>query len=124
MFPANAFNIYLSTAKDSQALQQLAEHGLYEPLAGRVLVGEIDGAPAATMSLLDGRVITDPAQETDQLVAALRMRASSIRAYESRPSLRDRIRAALAAYRGQSIVVPASLWRDGSVGYQLERWAA
>jgi hypothetical protein len=124
MFPANAYRIHLATADDSDAVKWLAEQGACQPLDGRVLVGHLDGSPAAALSLLDGRVIADPSRKTDRLVATLRMRASAIRAYEATPSLRDRLRAALAAYRGDAIVVPASVWRDGYVDDERERWAA
>jgi hypothetical protein len=120
MFPANAFRIYLASAQHSDALKSLAG----QPLEGRVLVGEIEGTPAAALSLVDGRVIADPARKTDRLVATLRMRASGIRAYEATPSLRQRLRAALAAYRDEAIVVPASVWRDGHADGESERWAA
>jgi len=124
MFPANAYRIYLATAEDAAALNSLAGQDSGQPLAGRMLVGEIDAAPAAALSLLDGRVVADPAKNTDRLVATLRMRAAAIRAYEATPSLSERLRAAFAAYRGESIVVPASVWRDGYADYEGERWAA
>jgi hypothetical protein len=123
MFPANAYRIYLAAADDAGAVQPLGEQSSW-PAFGRVLVGELDGTPAAALSFVDGRVIADPAKNTDRLVATLRMRAAAIRAYEATPSLRERIRAALAAYRGESIVVPASVWHDGFVDYESERWAA
>jgi hypothetical protein len=118
MFPANAYRIYLADAQHTDTLKSLAG----QPLDGRVLVGEIDGTPAAALSLVDGRVITDPSRTTDRLVAVLRMRASGIRAYETMPSVRERLRTALAAYRGGAIVVPAPVWREDAV--ELERWAA
>jgi hypothetical protein len=63
------------------------------PLDGPALVGEIDGRPAAAISLADGRVISDPFQRTSPLVALLRMRARGIAAAARMPLVSDRLRA-------------------------------
>jgi hypothetical protein len=97
MFAANTYVIRLSTEQDSQALRRLAELDSHPQLAGRALVGEIDGAPAAALALGDGRVVADPFRPTAQLVACLRVRAQAWQAYEATPSLRERLRAALPA---------------------------
>ena len=78
MFAANS---YVIRHLDSQ-----------RPLTGPALVGEIDGRPAAAVSLTDGRVIADPFQQTGRLVALLRMRARALSEHERKPSLRDRLR--------------------------------
>jgi hypothetical protein len=109
MFAPNAYRIRFATAKDTDTLQRLAEHGSQQPLRGRVLIGQLGGTPAAALSLLDGRVIADSAPRTDQVVAALRMRAGAIRAYEATPSLRDRLRAAFAAYHDGWIEPPTAV---------------
>jgi hypothetical protein len=89
-------------------LSRLAERDSQEALLGRVLIGRYDGT-AAALSLDDGRVITDSSRHTDTLVANLRMRADAIGAFEATPSLRDRLRAAFAAYDGATVVpAPAS----------------
>jgi hypothetical protein len=111
MFPANAFRIWLAGADDADALQWLEGQSAQEPLGGRVLIGEIDGRPAAALSLHDGRAVTDGSPQTDRLVATLRMRAGAIRAYEATPSLPERLRSALPAYRGESVVIPQT-WRE------------
>jgi hypothetical protein len=71
-----------------------------------VLIREIDGTPAAALSLGEARVIADTSRPTDRLVATLRMRADAIRAFEATPSLRHRLLAALPKERGRSNMVP------------------
>ena len=63
------------------------------PLAGPALVGEINGRPAAAISLADGHVISDPFQHTDSLVALLRMCARGLAAAARTPLVSDRLRA-------------------------------
>jgi hypothetical protein len=123
MFPPNAYRIRFATADDADTLSRLADKGARQPLAGRILIGQIDGTPAAAMSLHDGRVITDPSHRTDRVVAALRMRAGAIRAFEATPSLRDRLVAAFASYRGSN-VVRAPVSRHGDAEDEPERLAA
>jgi hypothetical protein len=97
--------IRFATRHDSDSLRDLAELDSRKPLDGRVLVADLDGTTAAALSLDDGRVIADPFQRTDHLVANLRMRAGAIRAYEVTPSVRERVLAALPSQRGNSVVV-------------------
>jgi hypothetical protein len=66
-----------------------------EPLSGPALVGEIDGRPAAAISLTDGRVVANPFQPTANLVAQLRMRARAMWQLERTPELSKRLRAAV-----------------------------
>ena len=113
MFAPNAYRIRFATAEDADTLRRLAERGPQRPLRGRVLIGQLDGTPAAALSLLDGRVIADSSPRTDQVVATLRMRAGAIRAYEATPSLRDRLRAAFAAYDDGWIELPVSVSGNG-----------
>jgi hypothetical protein len=102
MFAANTYNLRLATEDDADALRRLAELDSRPPLAGRVLIGEIGGSPAAALSLDDDRVIADPFRRTDHLVACLRIRAGAIRAHEATPSLSERMRAALRPRAGGS----------------------
>ena len=95
MFAAKIYNLRLATEADAAALRRLAELDSGSPIEGRALVGEIDGAAAAALSLDDGRVIADPFKRTDHLVACLRMRARALRAYDVTPSLRERMLAAV-----------------------------
>jgi len=93
MFPANAHVIRLATEEDVRALWQLAQLDSQRPLGSNVLIGEIDGTPAAAISLTDGRLVSDPFRATGQLTQLLRMRASALHAVAKTPALRDRLRA-------------------------------
>jgi hypothetical protein len=81
MFAANAYSIRFADSTDTETLTRLAERESEAPLAGRVLVGWIDGTPAAALSLEEGRVIADSSRPSDRVVAALRMRAGAIKAF-------------------------------------------
>jgi hypothetical protein len=96
MFAANTYVI-----RHVVGAERLAELDSQRPLTGPALVGEIDGRPAAAISLTDGRVVADPFQPTANLVALLRMRARGLRAQERTPALRDRLRAGVRVSRAQ-----------------------
>jgi hypothetical protein len=87
MFAANAYVI-----RHVIGAERLAELDSQRPLTGPALVGEIDGRPAAAISLTDGRVVADPFQQTAALVAHLRLRARALHAHERTPSVRQRLR--------------------------------
>jgi hypothetical protein len=112
MIPANPYRIRFATSEDAGAVRRLAGQGCRSPLGSRVLIAEIDGTPAAALSLRTGRVVSDPSRPTDRLVAALRMRAAAIRAYEATPALRERLLAAFPDYRWGTNVTPLSPVRD------------
>ena len=97
MFAANSYTIRPATDDDTFTLRRWADRKQQQPLAGRLLIGEIDGRAAAAISLLDGRTITDTSARTGHLLANLRIRARSVWAYEAMPSLRDRMLQAMAA---------------------------
>jgi hypothetical protein len=88
MFAANSYVIHHHVGA-----VRLAELDSQRPLTGPALVGEIDGKPAAAISLDDGRVVADPFQHTARLVSLLRMRARAIQSAEREPSVRRRLRA-------------------------------
>lgn len=121
MFDTNTDHIRFATEEDADTLRSLAERASQQPLGGRVLIGDIDGTPAAALSLQDGRVLAVSSRRAARLVVALRLRAGTIRAYEATPSLRERLVRALPPYRGSTIVVPVSpalrswppSWREG-----------
>jgi hypothetical protein len=69
------FTIRPATARDADALQHIATLDSQEPVAAPALIGEIDGTPAAALSLADGRAVADPFRRTAQLVAVLRLAA-------------------------------------------------
>jgi hypothetical protein len=95
MLPANTYVIRPATDDDQPALRALAELDSQHQLYGPALVGEIDGRPAAAISLEDRRVIADPFLFTVQLRQVLRMRAAALHAREQTPSLPVRVRAAI-----------------------------
>jgi hypothetical protein len=92
MCAANTYNIREATDDDTEALRRLAQLDSQSPLGGRILIGELDGAPAAALSLGSGRAVADPFRPTAHLVATLRTRAAGLIAVERKPSLRDRLR--------------------------------
>lgn len=98
MFPANAHCIRLADPADAPMLRRLAYLDEQEPLAGRVLVGELDGLPAAALSIEERRIVADPFQASGQLRVPLRLRAAAIEAHERTPSVGERM---LAALRGE-----------------------
>lgn len=87
MYPTNAYVIREATDADEHALRWLAELDRQRPLSGPALVGEIDGSPAAAVSLADGRVIADPFRETSVLTQILHMRFAARRASSHTPSV-------------------------------------
>lgn len=97
MFAANTYRIYSAGEKHADVLRSLADLARQPPLTGAALIGEIEGTPAAAISLADCRVIADPLIDTDHLAACLRVRASALTAAEATPRLRERLLAALAA---------------------------
>jgi hypothetical protein len=67
----NAYRLRRATPEDEEALRRLAEIDRQEPLTGPVLIGELDGTPAAAISLLDSRVIADPCRPIAYLLPLL-----------------------------------------------------
>jgi hypothetical protein len=99
MFSATAFRVRPARSQDEPALRRLAFLDSADPLTGRILLGEVDGVPAAAISLEENRIVADPFQKSDALRVHLRMRAAGIVAHERMPSVRDRIRAAMRRER-------------------------
>jgi hypothetical protein len=95
MIHPNLYAIRRATDADGEAVRRVAALDSQRPVTGQVLVGEIDGAIAAAISIDDGRVVADPFVPTASLVALLRQRAAGAVAVRREPSLRHRIRAAL-----------------------------
>jgi hypothetical protein len=97
MFAANTYRIRLANYDHLDAIAPFVEPDSGRPSTGRVLIGYLDGAPAAVLSLDDGRVYVDPSRHTGHLVANLRVRAVGIRADEESNSLCERLLAAVPA---------------------------
>jgi len=117
MFAANTYRIRLAHDKDIDTLRDLADRVAEQRLDGPVLIGEIDGVGTAALSLSDGRIIADSSRRIDHLVANLRVRAESIWAYESTPSLNDRLRAAVPTSHLTS-AIPTSIADGESVEHE------
>ncbi len=98
MHPSNAYVIRQASEHDERALHRLAELDGQRPFSGPALIGEIDGRPAAAVSLFEGRTIADPFQPTTVLQQVLRMRLGALRAYSSTPSLSERVRTAMRPF--------------------------
>jgi hypothetical protein len=99
MFPANTYVIRLAGDADEAALKRLAQLDSAAPLEHPILVGEIEGRPAAALDLDTGRAVADPFQPTAHLLAHLRVRAGAFDAAARTPNVADRIRAAMARSR-------------------------
>jgi hypothetical protein len=95
MLPADTYVLRLATEHDADALRRLAALDSARPLTGPVLIGEVDGFPAAARSLETGRTISDPFQPTDRLRVYLRVRAAGLEAARREPSLSRRMLAAV-----------------------------
>jgi hypothetical protein len=91
MFPADAYVIRLATEQDAATLRRLAALDSARPLTGRILIGEIDGDPAAALSLKTGAIVANPFRHTAALRAHMRVRAGAVQAVTREPSLRERL---------------------------------
>jgi hypothetical protein len=98
MFAANSYLIRSARGEDADSLVRLAHRHSRAPLAGRVLIGQIDRTTAAAISLADGRSVADTSRATGHLLACLRIRAQALRAYEATPSLPMRMLSGLSPY--------------------------
>jgi hypothetical protein len=102
MLPANAYVIRQATVDDEGVLRRLAELDSRPPLVGPALIGEIDGIPAAAVSLADGSIAADPFQPTATLRQVLRVRVRSLRAVEEHPSPPERMKAIMSGWEGRA----------------------
>ena len=98
MLPANAYVIRQATVDDEGVLRRLAKLDSRPPLVGPALIGEIDGTPAAAVSLANGSIASDPFQPTETLRQVLHLRARSLRAFEEQPSLSERMKAIMSGW--------------------------
>ena len=71
--------VRMASDHDAYPLAQLAAVDSADPLAGRVLLAEIDGRPVAAVSFADGAVVADPFRRTADVVQMLRVRAAQMR---------------------------------------------
>jgi hypothetical protein len=99
MLPAPTYLTRAARPADAPTLRRLAYLDEQRPLTGRVLLGVIDGVPAAAISIDERRIVADPFQGSSALRVHLRLRAAALEAFERTPSLADRIRYALRGER-------------------------
>lgn len=92
MYASNHHVIYEATASDAVKLWYLAQITGQPRLRDRALIGDIQGTPAAAISLADNRIVADPSRDTTRLTQQLRSRAQSLRALERTPSVSARLR--------------------------------
>ena len=85
MFGSDAYLIRSATADDEAILLRLSVLDSQRVLTAPALIGEIDGEPAAAISLTTGRVVADPFVSTAELVAHLRVRAAAVVAAHAAP---------------------------------------
>ena len=95
MIPANSHVIRYNESADAMDLRRLAAQAGQKPLSRPVLIGEVDGRPAAAVSLVDLRVVSDGSAGTERLVPLLVMRARAARAHHAMPDVRERVTALL-----------------------------
>jgi len=93
MLNPNAFTIRPAKTSDEPTLDWLAALSSRPAVARPALIGDIDGIPAAAISLVDGRIVADPFRPTVALCADLRLHRSGWRARAGRDAARNRVRA-------------------------------
>jgi hypothetical protein len=89
----NAFTIRPAQPADEPTLRWLARLADQPALPRPALIGDIDGLPAAAISVADGRVVADPYRRTGALAARLRLHRSGWRPQRSPEALREQVRA-------------------------------
>jgi hypothetical protein len=89
----NAFTIRPAQPSDEPTLRWLARLAAQPAVARPALIGDIDGLPAAAISVADGRVVADPHRRTAALAARLRLHRAGWRPHRSPDALREQVRA-------------------------------
>jgi hypothetical protein len=92
---ANAFTIRPATESDDATLEWLAALAGEPALRRPALIGDVDGMPAAAISLLDGRLVADPFRPATGLAAQLRLHRSGWRMGPRHQAARRHLRAVL-----------------------------
>jgi hypothetical protein len=94
-------SIRLEHSGEVAAIRRIAALDSSPVPASPVLIGMIDGEPAAAMSLSSGRVVADPFQPTAALVALLRLRADHLHGPARGPDRRSNLAHLAVALRGR-----------------------
>ena len=95
MFNTNAFTIRRAHKSDEPTLRWLAALASQPAVRRPALIGDIDGIPAAAISLVDGRLVADRFRPTAGLGAHLRLHRSGWRAGGQHDAARKHLRAVL-----------------------------
>jgi hypothetical protein len=95
MFHAHGFTVRRAGESDERTLAWLGTLAGEPAVRRPALIGDIDGMPAAAISLVDGRVVEDPFQAPTGLGAHLRLHRSGWRIRDRSDASRRHVRAVL-----------------------------
>jgi hypothetical protein len=95
MLEANAFTVRRARESDDATLAWLGALAGTAAPRRPALIGDIDGIPAAALSLVDGRLVSDPFRPTGGLGTHLRLHRSGWRTHDRRDSARRQLRAVI-----------------------------
>ena len=96
MHGAHPFTIRRARESDDRTLAWLASLPGQRAVRRPALIGDIDGIPAAAISLLDGSVVADPFRPDTGLPTHLRLHRSGWRAHGRQDAARQQLRAVIA----------------------------
>lgn len=99
MLPSNAYDVKMHLDAGEPSLTRLAALDSARPIAAPALAAYAGGSAIAALSLRDGRTIADPFRLSGAPLNVLRLRAASLHAADAKPSLRERLLAALPMRR-------------------------
>jgi len=92
MYSASAYVIRDIRVDDVPELVRLGWATEEDWPTGHILVGELHGVVAAALAIDENRAVTTSVAAAPFLLAHLRARAAGIKAYETTPSVAERIR--------------------------------
>jgi hypothetical protein len=95
MFYAHGYTVRRAHESDDATLAWLATRSSQPPLRRPALIGDVDGMPAAAISLVDGRVVEDPFTPAAGIVGHRRLHRSGWRVRNRRDAARKQVRAAI-----------------------------
>jgi hypothetical protein len=95
----DAVTVRLAVEDDEAPVRRLAERDGRTMPQAPLLLAEVDGAPLAALSLLDGRTVADPFHHTAHLVELLALRSAHLRGNADTPPPRRRFAGARALAR-------------------------
>ena len=82
--PLSTIQIRGAAPTDARTILRLAALDSTRPFDGDALIAEIDGRPAAAMSLVSGKVVADPFARTAELVDMLEVHRRALAEREAR----------------------------------------